>query len=227
MRKYKIGLCGLGFLLVLVACNGDAGEAAARLDKAEAYYEAGDFFSARNEIDSVRLLYPKEVDALKRGLELMRRVDYKEAQRNLAYCDSLLPIREKEAEELFKHSGIKLSVKGDLFAETPSIPYDGGLNYRFEDMGNTTEVVTYKGEAGRDAIQFIYDHAAERIRTEYTGGKPYVIYIADGDKKALVATYNLASALSDIERMKNERGKAEKKMAYLEQKLSQGKEDKE
>ena len=97
MRKYKIGLCGLGFLLVLVACNGDAGEAAARLDKAEAYYEAGDFFSARNEIDSVRLLYPKEVDALKRGLELMRRVDYKEAQRNLAYCDSLLPIREKEA----------------------------------------------------------------------------------------------------------------------------------
>ena len=222
MRKYKIGLCGLGFLLVLAACNGDAGEAAARLDKAEAYYEAGDFFSARNEIDSVRLLYPKEVDALKRGLELMRRVDYKEAQRNLAYCDSLLPIREKEAEELkagfvlekdtafqeignyiwkqqtiernvqrcyircgvdergemylasvyfgakpIKHSGIKLSVKGDLFAETPSIPYDGGLNYRFEDMGNTTEVVTYKGEAGRDAIQFIYDHAAERIRTEY------------------------------------------------------------
>lgn len=282
MRKYKIGLCGLGFLLVLAACNGDAGEAAARLDKAEAYYEAGDFFSARNEIDSVRLLYPKEVDALKRGLELMRRVDYKEAQRNLAYCDSLLPIREKDAEELkagfvlekdtafqeignyiwkqqtiernvqrcyircgvdeqgemylasvyfgakpIKHSGIKLSVKGDLFAETPSIPYDGGLNYRFEDMGNTTEVVTYKGEAGRDAIQFIYDHAAERIRTEYTGGKPYVIYIADGDKKALVATYNLASALSDIERMKNERGKAEKKMAYLEQKLSQGKEDKE
>ena len=275
MRKYKIGLCGLGFLLVLAACNGDAGEAAARLDKAEAYYEAGDFFSARNEIDSVRLLYPKEVDALKRGLELMRRVDYKEAQRNLAYCDSLLPIREKEAEELkvgfvlekdtafqeignyiwkqqtiernvqrcyircgvsekgemylasvyfgghpINHTGIRLSLKDGQFATTASIPFDGGLNYRFKDMGNTTEVVTYKGENGMEAIKFIYAHQKERIKVEYTGGKPYVIYIADGDKRAIAATYDLATVLSDVENMRTLKAKSEKKIAYLKAKLT-------
>lgn len=44
-----------------------------------------------------------------------------------------------------EHTGIKLSLKDGQFAETASIPYDGGLNYRFKDMGSTTEVVTYKG----------------------------------------------------------------------------------
>lgn len=261
-------------ICLLTACGGDAEKAEARLEKARGYFEQGDFFSARNEIDSVRALYPKDVDALKQALALMRQVDLGESERNMAYCDSLLPIRMEEAEALKKgfvfekdsdyqeignyiwkqqtiernvqrcyircgvdergemylasvyfggrainHTGLKLSVKGDLFAETASIPYDGGLNYRFKDMGNTTEVVTYKGDAGKDAVQFIYDHAGERIKAEYTGGKPYVIYIAEGDKKALTATYNLATALSDIERLKTEKQKAEKKQAYLKAKL--------
>lgn len=204
----------------------------------------------------------------------MRKVDFKESERNLAYCDSLLPIRMQEVEDLKKgfvfekdsdyqeignyiwkqqtiernvqrcyircgvdergemylasvyfggkpinHTGIRLSAGGDLFAETASIPYDGGINYRFKDMGNTTEVVTYKGDAGKDAVQFIYDNSDKRIKVEYTGGKPYVIYIAEGDKKALTATYNLASVLSDIDHLKTEKQKAEKKQAYLKNKL--------
>lgn len=275
MKKYNLyTLSAITFAVIMSSCNGDAKKAQERLDKAQSYYEQGDFFSARNEIDSVRALYPREVDALKQALELMRKVDFKESERNLAYCDSLLPIRMQEVEELKKgfvfekdsdyqeignyiwkqqtiernvqrcyircgvdehgemylasvyfggkpinHTGIRLSAGDDLFAETASIPYDGGLNYRFKDMGNTTEVVTYKGEAGKDAVQFIYDYSDKRIKVEYTGGKPYVIYIADGDKKALTATYNLASVLSDIDRLKTEKQKAEKKQAYLKNKL--------
>ena len=95
-------------------------------------------------------------------------------------------------------TGIKLSLKDGQFAETASIPYDGGLNYRFKDMGSTTEVVTYKGEHCVDAVKFIYDNEKERIKVEYTGGKPYIIYMADADKKAIVNTFNLATVLSDI-----------------------------
>lgn len=275
MKKYNLyTLSAITFAMIMSSCNGDAKKAQERLDKAQSYYEQGDFFSARNEIDSVRALYPKEVDALKKALELMRKVDFKESERNLAYCDSLLPIRMQEVEDLKKgfvfekdsdyqeignyiwkqqtiernvqrcyircgvdergemylasvyfggkpinHTGIRLSAGGDLFAETASIPYDGGINYRFKDMGNTTEVVTYKGDAGKDAVQFIYDNSDKRIKVEYTGGKPYVIYIAEGDKKALTATYNLASVLSDIDRLKTEKQKAEKKQAYLKNKL--------
>lgn len=275
MKKYNLyTLSAITFAMIMSSCNGDAKKAQERLDKAQSYYEQGDFFSARNEIDSVRALYPKEVDALKKALELMRKVDFKESERNLAYCDSLLPIRMHEVEDLKKgfvfekdsdyqeignyiwkqqtiernvqrcyircgvdergemylasvyfggkpinHTGIRLSAGGDLFAETASIPYDGGINYRFKDMGNTTEVVTYKGDAGKDAVQFIYDNSDKRIKVEYTGGKPYVIYIAEGDKKALTETYNLASVLSDIDRLKTEKQKAEKKQAYLKNKL--------
>ena len=53
------------------------------------------------------------------------------------------------------HTGIKVSTKDGQFAETAAIPYDGGVNYRFKDLGKTTEVVTYKGEKGLDAAKFI------------------------------------------------------------------------
>ena len=90
----------------------------------------------------------------------------------------------------------------------------------FKDMGNTTEVVTYKGENGMEAIKFIYVNQKERIKVEYTGGKPYVIYIADGDKRAIAATYDLATVLSDVENMRTLKAKSEKKIAYLKAKLT-------
>ena len=120
-----------------------------------------------------------------------------------------------------EHTGIKLSLKDSQFAETASIPYDGGLNYRFKDMGSTTEVVTYKGEKCVDAVKFIYDNEKERIKVEYTGGKPYIIYMADADKKAIVNTFNLATVLSDIKSMNTLKEKSEKKIAYLKNKLEE------
>lgn len=259
---------------VLCSCGGQEKEARARLENARMMYEQNEFSAAKSEIDSLRARYPKEYKVLKEGLSLMRQVELKEAERTLAYCDSLMPIRIAEVEELRKgfvfekdsvyeeigtfiwkqqtierninrcyircgvnekgemylasvyygaspinHTSIKLSAADGLFAETASIPYDGGVNYRFKDEGFTTEVVTYKGEAGLDAINFIYTNVKERIKVEYTGGKPFIIYIADADKKALVATFELGAALSDIERMTTEMNKAQKRLEYLGAKL--------
>lgn len=270
----KSAIC-LALMAVLFAgCNGNEKEAQARLDNAKGMYERSEFFAAKNEIDSIRALYPKEYNVLKGALSLMRQVEAGEAERNIAFCDSLLPIKLLEAEELKKgfvfekdsayeeignyiwkqqtvernvqrsyvrcganekgemylasvyfgpsplqHTGIKVSTKDGLFAETVSIPYDGGVNYRFKDLGNTTEVVTYKGENGVDAVKFIYSNQPERIRIDYTGGKPYTLTMADADKKAIVSTYSLATVLSDIESMNKEKEKAIKKMNYLKSKL--------
>ena len=191
----------------LAGCNNAAKQAQERLDKARAYYENNELFAARSEIDSLRAKFPKEFDALKGALTLMREIDLKEAERNIAYCDSLMPIRLHESDSLkagftfekdtlyeeignyiwrqqtiernvqrcyvrcgvnengemylasvyfggkpIDHTSIKVSTPDGLFAETASIPYDGGVNYHFKDMGNTTEVVTYKAEKGQDAI---------------------------------------------------------------------------
>lgn len=260
---------------IFTGCGGDEKDARAHLEKARAMYENNEFFGAKNEIDSIKAKYPKEVKVLREGLTLLRQVEMKEAERNIAFCDSLLPIKEKELEGLKKgfvlekdsvyeeignyiwkqqtierniqrcyircgvneegemylasvyfggkaieHTGVRLSTKDGEFAETATIPYDGGVNYRFKDMGNTTEVVTYKGGNCVDAVKFIYEKEKERIKVEYTGGKPYIIYIADGDKKAIVNTFNLATVLSDINSMKRLKDKSEKKITYLSNKLS-------
>lgn len=264
--------------VLLTACNQDEKKAQERLDNAKMMYEQNELFAAKNEIDSLRILYPKELKVLRQGLTLMRQVEMKEAERNIAFCDSLMPIRLEELETLKKgfvfekdsiydeigkyvwkqqtiernvercyiragvnergemylasvyfgsrpidHTGIKVSMKDGSFAETASIPYDGGVNYRFKDLGNTTEVVTYNGENGLDAIKFIYANEKERLKVDYTGGKPYVIYIAEGDKRAIAATYDLATVLSDIETMTTQKDKAVKKIEYLNNKLSEEK----
>ncbi len=270
----KSAICMTLIAALLAGCDGDEKAAQARLDKARAMYENNELFGARNEIDSIRALYPKEVRALRQGLALMRQVEMKEAERNIAFCDSLLPIKQEEAEALRKgfvfekdsayeeignyiwqrqtiernvqrcyvrcgvseegemylasvyyggrpigHTGIRLSTKDGQVAETASVPYDGGLNYRFEDLGSTTEVVTYKGEGCVDAVKLIYDNEKERIKVEYTGGKPYIIYMADADKSAIVHTFDLATVLSDIKSMNTLKEKSEKKIAYLRGKL--------
>lgn len=278
----KSAICIAVAALALTGCNGNEKKAQARLDNARNRFERNEFFAAKSEIDSIRLLYPKEFKVIREGLTLMRQVEQKEAQRNLAFCDSLIPIKQQELEELKKgfnfekdsayneignyvskqqtierniqrcyirsgvnekgemylasvyfggkpinHTGIKLSTPGGLFAETPAIPYDGGLNYHFKDLGNTTEVVTYQEEKCEDAVKFIYSNKGERIKVEYTGGKPYVLYIADADKKAIASTFELAMVLSDIEQLTKEKEKAIKKLAYLEKKLSGGQDTKE
>ncbi len=260
--------------LLLAACNGDGKKAQQRFEQAQQMYQRNEFFAAKNEIDSIRALYPREVKVIKESLRLMRLIEVKESERTIAYCDSLIPVKELEAEELVKgfilekdpeyqevgnyvwkqqtiernvercyvragvdekgemylasvyfgsrpieHTGIKVSLKDGLFAETPAIPYDGGVNYRFKDLGNTTEVVTYKGDNAQDVVNFIYTNEKERIRVDYTGGKPYTIYLNDNDKKAIVATYDLATVLGDIENMSVARGKAIKKIDYLKGKL--------
>lgn len=271
----KKSILSLTISLLLLSCGNTEKEAQARLNRAKEMYQNNELFSAKKEIDSLRILYPKEFDVLKEGLALMRMVEVKEQERNIAYCDSILPIRIEDAKELTKgftfekdsvydqigkyiwkqqtiernvqrcyircgvdekgemflasvfygktpiqHTAVKLSTNDGTFAQTASITYDGGNNYRFDDDGMKTEVVTYKGDAAVDAVKFIYTMPEkERIKVEYMGGKPYILYLADADRKAIRATYELASALNDITNLNKELEKSTKKLGYLQGKL--------
>ena len=222
----KKSIACLMLATALAGCNNAAKQAQERLDKARAYYENNELFAARSEIDSLRAKFPKEFDALKGALTLMREIDLKEAERNIAYCDSLMPIRLHESDSLkagftFEKDTLYEEI-GNYIWRQQTIERNVQRCYvrHFKDMGNTTEVVTYKAEKGQDAIKFIYDNADKRIKIEYQGGKPYVIYMAEADKKALVATYNLATALSDIYQMTQEKRKALKRIAYLNHRMN-------
>jgi hypothetical protein len=259
----------------MTGCRGQEKEAMARLANAKSLYEKNEWLAAKDEIDSIRARYPDEVKVLRGALELMRQVEIKEAERNIAYCDSLLPIRQAAVKEAVKgfvfekdsiyeesgnyvrqqqtvernversyircgvneegemylasvyfgsrpinHTGIRVSTPDGLFAATTAIPYDGGLNYRFKDGENISEIVYYKKENGINAIKFIYINAKKRIKVDYTGGEqPYGMYMGEADKQSLTLTYDLAALLTDIHSLTNERSKYAKKKTYLEEKL--------
>ena len=98
MKKYYVACLALA--LALTGCDNAKREAQERLEKARTYYENNDVLAARSEIDSLRAQYRKKIEALKEALNLMRQVDLKEAGRNIAFCNSLMPIRLHEADSL-------------------------------------------------------------------------------------------------------------------------------
>jgi hypothetical protein len=272
MNRYTILLLITSALLI-AGCSGGK-EAKTLYDKACLHYENKEFAAAKNIIDSINLLYPKEIDVRRAALTLMRQVERSESEQNITFCDSLMPIREKEFEALKKgfvfekdpayneignyippsmiverntersyircgvneegemyiasvyfgsrpveHTGLKLSTSNGTYTQTPAIAYDGGVNYRFKDNGNTTEVVTYKGNNCKDIANFVYLNMKERIKAEYTGGKPFTINLSDNDKKAIHSTCDLALVLSEINAMKKEKARSEKRIQMINEKL--------
>lgn len=263
-------------ILAITACSGNAKKAQEILDSARVSYEAGALNKAKVQIDSMRNAFPKEFDAIKQGLQLMREIELKENERTLVYTDSLLKVREVEAAELEKafvfekdpqyeelgnyifkgmnverniercyirtgvneygemyiasvyygkgninHTGIKVEIKDGSNAETVSIPYDGGTNYRFSDNGSQSEIVTYKKGNDNGVISFIDHYKDDRIKVSYTGGKPYVIYLDDFSKKAISKTYELATVLTDITRLKQENKVATGKIEFLQKRINE------
>ncbi|MDR2918018.1 MAG: hypothetical protein LBV72_01455 [Tannerella sp.] len=274
MKFLRCGSVLVLFVLVLTGC-GKTKEARAHFEQAKMLYETKQYAAAKSVIDTIRILYPREIEVLKESLTLMRLVEKGESERNIAFCDSLMPIRMEEIEKLkagfilekdsvyedignyiwkqqtiernvqrsyircgvdekgeiylasvyfggraINHTGIKLSIPDGTYAETASIAYDGGMNYRFTDLGNTTEVVTYKGENCIEAVNFVYATDDKvRIKVEYTGGTKFSLNLSEDDKKAIRATHDLAVVLSDLETMRLEKEKSAKKIMYLDEKL--------
>jgi len=271
---YKNLLIIISVSCFLISCN-EKKEAQMRLNEANVLYENKEYNAAKNVIDSIHVLFPYEVAVRKQALTLLRQVERSECERNIAYCDSLLPLYISELPDLIKgfvfeknddydvignyiwntmtvernversyircgvneegemymasvyfgaplnHTGLHLSISTGSYAETPAIPYDGGLNYRFKDSGNTTEVVTYKGDHCKTIANFVmFVNEKDRIKATYSGGRSFSLNLSDVDKKAIRATYELANVLNNIHSLENEKARSEKKIMILDLKLS-------
>ena len=117
------------------------------------------------------------------------------------------------------HEALRVELPDGSFAETLPVPYDGGNNYRFRDNGNYSEIVTYRNGNDNGVVKFIYNFPKERIKATYLGRKKYVMYIDKQAKDALVATYNLAAVLSEIDRLQKEKVSAERTIASLQRRI--------
>jgi hypothetical protein len=260
--------------LLFTSCNKHD---AARKQLAEArnLYGNAEYGTARQTLDELKAQFPKDYGLQKEALHLMREIELKEQQRNLVFCDSLLPIRQAEADamkpffvfekteydnegrytdkswnpavesgfigiktsitesndlvltavyrsaEPIRFDRLKVSISSGEFAETQAIPFDGGANYSFNDGdGANYQIVTF--QKGRDGgvIAFIHNYAKEKITMECAGGRIQPTRIlSQKEKDALVRTTDFTIILREIEQLKKEREKAEKRIEYLQSKV--------
>jgi hypothetical protein len=191
--------------------------------------------------DSLTPILTEEAEKLKKGFVFEKQAEYEEIgnyiwqqltiERNVERSYIRCGVNEKGeiylasvyfGNRAINHTGLKLSTPDGSYATTIPIPYDGGMNYRFKDLGNTTEVVTYKAEKCIDAINFVYNAGDKiRVKADYTGDGRTVfsLYLSENDKQAVRATYHLAAVLNDLELMRKEKEKATKIIMYLNEKL--------
>lgn len=92
------------FALALCACNGasDADKAAALVSESRTLVSDGLLNEAKIRLDSVHHTYPKCVAQRRLAKDLQDTIVYIEAQRTLAYSDSLLQVVQPQADPLLK-----------------------------------------------------------------------------------------------------------------------------
>ena len=274
MSAQKIYFLTIACFLLFAGCSSNDA-ARKQLMQARNLYENAQYGLAKQTLDELKSQYPKDYDLQKEVLHLMREIEMEEQQRNLVFCDSLLPIRQAEADamksyfifekteydsegrytdkswnprvesgfigiktsvsesndlvlttvyrsaEAVRYDRLKVSIPSGEYAETQTIPFDGGANYSFKDgIGNNYQIVTFQKGRDNGVVAFIYRYATEKITMEYAGGKRQAVHILTSkEKDALVRATDFAAILRETEQLKKEKEKAEKRIQYLQSKL--------
>lgn len=144
-----------GALLMLVSCGENVEKSAQRyLDAAQACCDAGNFAEAKNQIDSIKVLYPKAFEARKAGIALMRQVELKEAQQTLAYADSLAEENNARLEALLPKFIFEKDAQyqeiGNYLSPSQKIENNLGRNYvraTVDEKGHMNLTSVYRGAA--------------------------------------------------------------------------------
>ena len=91
MMKIHLKILFLLFtaLFLMSSCDDRRKKAEALFVQAQEMYEKAEYASAKQMIDSIHTNYRGEIDVLKASLRLMRNIEKKETERNIAFCDSM------------------------------------------------------------------------------------------------------------------------------------------
>lgn len=88
------------FFVTLLSCSDKSKKAKDYLKIAESDYLAGDYESAKSNIDSIKLLYPKAFKEIREGFDLMQDVRKAENKRNIVFIDSMIDANIIKLKEL-------------------------------------------------------------------------------------------------------------------------------
>lgn len=110
----------LALAVITVSCGENIEKLAGKhLDNAKEAFSMGKFNIAKQEIDSIRILYPKAFEARRQGIRLMQQVEEAEQMRTIEYEDSIIALITEAFEK----------IKGDYVFEKDE---------QYQDLGHYT-----------------------------------------------------------------------------------------
>ena len=103
---------------IILSCEESIEQKATRhLDHAKEAFSIGNYNVAKQEIDSIKILYPKAFEARKQGIKLMQQIEEAEQMRIIEYEDSMIAVAQAAFEK----------IKGDYAFEKDERYQDIGL----------------------------------------------------------------------------------------------------
>ncbi len=135
-----------------VSGQSDEAKAEERLQKIEQLIDEYAYNSAKSEIDSIHLLYPRMVDKRRTAQTYMDTIVRRESTRSIAYCDSMLQIKQEKAKAM-------------------------EVNFKFEKDEKYQNIGSYvhrslrtELNAGRNFLKIYIDELANIYMTSYYSG---------------------------------------------------------
>ncbi len=114
-----------------------------------------------------------------------------------------------------KHNRIKLSSDDGSYAETLVVTADG-LNYRFNTLEKSYEIVRFSGSDENKISEYIYTYREKPITLHFIGNRTIKVNITQASKNAISHSFELSNLLKSIEQLKLEKEKSEVLIRYLE-----------
>ncbi|MEA4841053.1 MAG: hypothetical protein VB110_08635 [Bacteroidales bacterium] len=122
------------------------------LNRARELLQTQQFQKAKLCIDSVRIKFPKNFDKIREGLDVMREINFAEQKRNVAFCDSMLKIRQDE---------LSAAQKDFVFEKNAEYESIGHYVYKTQRSENNM---------GKTFLQTKVDEKGNLILTSYYSG---------------------------------------------------------
>lgn len=168
------------------------------LEKDTAYQEVGNYF------------YPTQTVEKNIGRSFLRAQVNEQGVMSLTsvYCGG----------KKIHHTAVKVSVGGDMFAETPS----STDSYETTDLGRPIEKADYLVGKDGGVVAFIVANKEQKnIQLEFMGDRNYRTVMQSNDVKAVAAVSELARILSAMEEIRKEQKEANLKIQFVKRKMEE------
>lgn len=275
MNRISILICSTLLLSIfIVACQSKTKKGAEQMiDTADSLVDMDELDSALQWLDSVKVVYPNEVESRRIALEKSREIKLELSRRDSlvsverlnrleTFTDSLyqqfrlIPANDLPDESILRYKGydpaskapqlpfidayiandgtleliasasstnqlnlafIRISEQAnDTYVLSDTLQYDGGLNYRYTDLGRHFERLTFAGKRGMPLGEFVaLAPGSSRLSVAFFNGRGKAVVHFDLNKEAREAitnSYKYVAALEEMKEIYSRLNKHEKRL---------------